>query len=111
VTDLRLTDDEVLDAAAEHAAKVLPPTIAEVIADDLLNPSMRRTNDLRRLLWMADEINTLPELATQWGLRNRYDHVHECSEHAAWLAAPDETPVNRLVGSWTPATPQPPETT
>lgn len=107
--DYRRTDAEVLDTAAERAAKVLPPTIAEVIAEDLLNESMRRTNDLGRLLWLADESQALPVLAVEWGLRiDGHEKPRHCTEHAAWLAAPDETPVSRVVGPWQDTTPNPP---
>ncbi|QWF85772.1 hypothetical protein [Amycolatopsis sp. CA-230715] len=48
-----------LDHAADHTADVLPPVIAEVIEDQLRDPRMRGTNDLRCLTLMAAEINTL----------------------------------------------------
>lgn len=48
----------------------------------------------------------------EWGLRiDGHDKPRGCTEHSAWLAAPDETPERRLVGPWTPATPNPPEVT
>lgn len=50
------------------------------------------------------------EFTTEWGVRNdSTGRVEVCSEaSAAILSAPGVTPVNRLVGPWTPATPQPP---
>jgi hypothetical protein len=51
------------------------------------------------------------EFTTEWGLRiDGHDKPRGCTEHSAWLAAPDETPMSRLVGPWTPATPNPPQT-
>jgi hypothetical protein len=49
-----------LDAAAERAAAVLPSAIAERVADHLLDEACRRTNDLRELRMIADEVMALP---------------------------------------------------
>lgn len=51
----------------------------------------------------------LAVLGVEWGLRiDRLDHIRKCSEHTAWLAAPDETSVSRVVGAWQEAQPKPP---
>ncbi|MFI6302149.1 hypothetical protein ACIBCH_09780 [Amycolatopsis thailandensis] len=50
-------------------------------------------------------------IGVEWGLRiDGHDKPRGCTEHAAWLAAPDETPVSRVVGAWQDTTPNPPAT-
>lgn len=52
------------------------------------------------------------EMTTEWGLRiDGHGKPRGCTEHAAWLAAPDETPVSRVVGPWQDTTPNPPAQT
>jgi hypothetical protein len=58
-------------------------------------------------------LHLFPEPATvHWGLQASDGVVIGCHETTAATLCPDGSiPVSRLVGSWTPATPQPPETT
>lgn len=54
-------------------------------------------------------VESVPDFTTEWGLRKHgQDKPRHCTEHAAWLAAPDETPVSRVVGPWQGTTPNPP---
>jgi hypothetical protein len=52
-----------LDAAAEHTEKVMPPFVAVLIADYLLNEDAHVTDDLIGLRMLADEVMGMVPLA------------------------------------------------
>lgn len=72
-----------------------------------------RPGQMERLETIAKKLRDFAnDLTVHWGLQASDGVVFGCSEATAATLCPDNsTPVNRLVGPWTPATPQPPETT
>lgn len=72
-----------------------------------------RPGQMERLETIARKLRDFAaECTTEWGLRiDGHDKPRHCTEHAAWLAAPDETPVSRVVCPWQDTTPNPPAQT